>query len=78
MNAARDEAMIDGSLETPVAGAARYFLIGSDPNVLFPLFVSMIPNASGESTGLPTEPEPNRPWLMHAGRISAHIMVHGK
>ena len=65
-------------IEIPVAGTARYFLIGGGQDVLFPLMVISLPDATGESTGLPTEPNAYRPWLMHAGTPGAHIMIHGE
>lgn len=39
-------------------------------------YVFYIPYATGESTGLPTEPTPpGHPWLMDAGTHRAHIMM---
>jgi hypothetical protein len=39
------------------------------------LHVVYVPYATGESTGLPTRPEGNRPWLMDSGTPWAHIMI---
>lgn len=39
-----------------------------------PLYVVYAPYETGETTGLPTRPEGNRPWLMEAGEPWAHIM----
>jgi hypothetical protein len=39
-----------------------------------PLYVVYIPFATAESTGLPTQPVPNAPWLMFPGTPRAHIM----
>jgi hypothetical protein len=38
------------------------------------LYVVYVPFATGESTGLPTRPQPNAPWLMNPGTAKAHIM----
>ena len=77
MNDIRIATMREGQLEIPQAGTARYFLIGRNPEVLFPLMIISLPDATGASTGLPTEPTAYRPWLMHAGTPSAHIMMPG-
>ena len=74
---ARIEAMRQGSLEIPQPGTARYFLIGGRRENLFSLMAISLPNATSVSTGLPTEPDAYRPWLMHAGTPSAHIMMPG-
>ena len=39
-----------------------------------PLYVVYIPNATGESTGLPTRPAGPGPWIMFPGTPKAHIM----
>lgn len=39
-----------------------------------PLYVVYIPFATAESTGLPTTPARNAPWLMFPGAPNAHIM----
>lgn len=38
------------------------------------LYVVYIPYATSESTGLPTRPKGNEPWLMSQGTPKAHIM----
>lgn len=38
------------------------------------LYVVYLPGATAESTGLPTTPAPNAPWLMFPGTPRAHIM----
>jgi hypothetical protein len=38
------------------------------------LFVIYLPGASAATTGLPTTPQQNGPWLMNAGTPKAHIM----
>ena len=39
-----------------------------------PLYVVYVKNATGASTGLPTQPGGGTPWIMHPGTIKAHIM----
>lgn len=39
-----------------------------------PLFVVYLKNATPETLGLPGQPVQGMPWIMHPGRISAHIM----
>lgn len=39
-----------------------------------PLYVLYVPFATAESTGMPTTPVRNQPWLMHAGLPGAHVM----
>jgi hypothetical protein len=39
-----------------------------------PLHVIYVPFATSETTGLPTRPAGNGPWLMGAGTFKAHIM----
>lgn len=38
------------------------------------VFVIYLPSASAATTGLPTTPQLNAPWLMNAGTPKAHIM----
>ncbi len=38
-------------------------------------WVIYVPFATAESTGLPTKPIENGPWLMHPGTAGAHIMI---
>jgi hypothetical protein len=73
----RIESMRQGDLEIPEPGTARYFLIGGRLENLLPIMVISLPDATSTSTGLSTEPDPFRPWLMHAGTPSAHIMLPG-
>lgn len=75
---ARLDAMVEGTLETPVAGAARYFLIGGSVPNLLPLMNVQLPYATTETTGFPSQPDPFRPWLMDAGTPNAHLMIPGK
>jgi hypothetical protein len=39
-----------------------------------PLFVVYLKNATPETLGLPGHPVQGMPWIMHPGKISAHIM----
>lgn len=74
---ARIEAMRTGRLSPPDSGTARYFLIGGREENLLPIMIISLPNATGASTGLSTKPDALRPWLMHAGTPSAHVMMPG-
>lgn len=74
---ARIDAMVDGTLEIPVVGAARYFLLGGRPQNLSSLMAVHLPYATSESTGFSTEPDNYRPWLMDAGTPNAHVMMPG-
>jgi hypothetical protein len=46
---------------------------GTSPNARS-LYVIYVPFATAESTGLPTRPEGNTPWLMMPGTAKAHVM----
>ncbi|HXG58958.1 MAG TPA: hypothetical protein VNL91_08035 [Thermoanaerobaculia bacterium] len=72
-----------GRLDMPRHPAALYSLTGPlttlDPATgtvtgAKPLYVIYVPFATGESTGLPTKPKENLPWLMNPGTPKAHIM----
>ena len=72
-----------GRLAMPTQPAALYSLSGDvvsfDDSTgvvsgASPLYVVYIANATAESTGLPTTPMPNSPWLMFPGTPKAHIM----
>lgn len=72
-----------GALKMPPQPAALYSLTGTAANVdaatgavtgARPLYVVYIPFATAESTGLPTRPAQNEPWLMFPGTYRAHIM----
>ena len=39
-----------------------------------PLFVVYLKDATPETLGLPGQPVQGMPWIMHPGRVSAHIM----
>lgn len=72
-----------GTLTMPEAPAALYSLSGEASSFdattgevtgAQPLYVVYIPFATAESTGLPTKPAPNTPWIMFPGTPKAHIM----
>jgi hypothetical protein len=66
-----------GKFRVP-AGAAEYILTGQSLENALPIMTVTIPGATGESTGLSTEPSAYRPWLMWAGTEVAHVMIPGK
>jgi hypothetical protein len=66
-----------GKLRIP-SGAAVYALAGSDVQGALPIMVVYMPGATSESTGLSSQPNSYRPWLMFAGTPIAHIMIPGK
>ena len=75
----RNEEMEQGKLPRPEAGQARYGLNGSNRENATRMMVVMLPYATEETTGMRTGPsEDDRPWLMQAGTVSAHVMVPGK
>lgn len=72
-----------GTLPMPDAPAALYSLTGEassfdattgEVSGAQALYVVYIPFATSESTGLPTKPAPNTPWIMFPGTPKAHIM----
>lgn len=72
-----------GTLAMPTAPTALYSLTGPAGSVDWatgeirgarPLYVVYMPYATAESTGLPTKPVKNAPWLMFPGTVKAHIM----
>ena len=80
---ARAAEAASGTLKLPSQPAALYSLTGTPANVdpatgavngARPLYVVYIPFATAESTGLPTRPAQNEPWLMFPGTYRAHIM----
>ena len=74
-----------GTLPMPEVAAMVYNLRlpeePADPSTVDPakggrLHAVYIPNATAESTGLPTEPgEGSAPWLMWPGEPSSHVMI---
>lgn len=57
--------------------AVRYTLRGHAAEGALPLTVIHVPYMTAESTGLSSELDNFRPWLMYAGTPHAHIMVPG-
>lgn len=73
-----------GALPTPPVGATLYALeveddafdpSGGVPDGTFGWYVVYIPFATEASSGLPLRPAGNRPWLMYAGKPTAHVMI---
>ena len=69
--------IISGDLKMPDY-SVEFFVRGQNLTSALPWTVVWLPLATEESTGLPTEPDPYRPWLMRAGQGNAHIMFPGK
>jgi len=67
----------DGKLKVE-AGRVVYAAWGPSRLDALPIMSVYLPNATAESTGLPTELNYYRPWLMWAGTPVAHIMLPGK
>ena len=72
-----------GTIKMPNHPTALFSLFGRGDSVdaatgvakgAVPLYVIYIPYATGESTGLPTQPS-GGPWLMFPGKPWAHIMI---
>lgn len=66
-----------GKLKSPT-GVALYRLSGESPESSLPIMSVFLPYATSESTGLSTERNHYRPWLMWAGTPFAHVMIPGK
>jgi hypothetical protein len=66
-----------GKLKMPIGGTV-YRLTGTSAHDALPIMGVFLPNATSESTGLSTEPNNYRPWLMWAGTPVAHVMLPGK
>jgi hypothetical protein len=72
---ARIEAGIEAkSITPPTPGAQGYYLSGPTRKDAKLLVVIMLPGATAESTGLPTQ-RSDRTWLMCPGTPTAHIMI---
>jgi hypothetical protein len=81
-NEARLKEIEQGKLAMPKSPSTLYILEGKayDPatgTVTNPYrrYVVYTPYATAESTGLSTMPIPGGPWLMFAGKPTAHIMI---
>ena len=75
-NPIRQRELESGALVLPEQALA-FTLMGNNRQNALSLTTVWIPFAIAESTGLPTEPDSHRPWLMNAGSIGAHIMFPG-
>jgi hypothetical protein len=67
-----------GKLKSPPVGAAVYEMSGDSSESSLPLMAIYLPYATSNSTGLATERDHYRPWLMWAGTAFAHVMIPGK
>lgn len=63
---------------TVAAGRVTYSLNGPFQKAAIALMSVAVPNATAESTGLSTEMNHFRPWLMWAGTPLAHVMLPGQ
>jgi len=75
-NSIIDAEVESGKLPFPKL-AIRYTLRGASADMAVPLAVMYLPYATGESTGLSTEPDNHRVWLMYPGEYYAHVMLPG-
>ncbi len=76
ITAAVDEARAGGKLTAPAFGTMLYTRSGKTEAEARTLWVMLAPNATAETTGLPTErPKTGGPWLMNAGKPGAHVMI---
>jgi len=62
----------------PQVGASLYTMSGDSAESSLPLMAIFLPYATSGSTGLSTERDHYRPWLMWAGTAFAHVMIPGK
>jgi hypothetical protein len=67
-----------GKLKSPPVGATVYEMSGDSPESSLPLMAIYLPYATSASTGLSSERDHYRPWLMWAGTAFAHVMIPGK
>jgi hypothetical protein len=79
----REEEAVAGTLPMPKFPAALYSYTGVADNFdaetgtvtgARALYVLYMPFATEATTGLPTRPQQDHPWLMSAGTAKAHIM----
>lgn len=70
-----EEGVKAGKLASPTPSVA-FELVGLGPGGAQPFVLFHVPYATAESLGLSTQPDNQRPWLMRAGRINAHVMAH--
>ena len=64
-----------GTLASMPPRAMHFILSGADKETAEQLVVVRLPDATVESTGLSTEPSPDRAWLMFPGTHQAHMMI---
>lgn len=83
VDSVRNAEIVAGVLPMPEVPAALYSLTGPPESMdassgavegARPLFVIYVPFATAESTGLPSAPVHNAPWIMFPGTPKAHIM----
>lgn len=63
-----------GEIEVPDVGAV-YVRTGNSVDIASGVMILHVPNATGESTGLPTLPTRGSPWLAEAGTPMANIRI---
>jgi len=71
------EEIKSGKLEWPDV-AVNYNLRGPGLDNALLNTVVFVPFATGESIGISEERDFERPWLMNAGTVFAHIMIPGQ
>lgn len=67
-----------GKLKSPPVGATVYEMSGDSSESSLPLMAIYLPYATCDSTGLSSDRDHYRPWLMWAGTAFAHVMIPGK
>lgn len=75
VQAAVQAARESGKLSIPPQGTMMYMRSGKTEAEARVLWVMLMPGATPESTGLPTERGQGSPWLMRAGTPGAHVMM---
>lgn len=75
IQAAVQAARESGKLPVPPQGTMMYMRSGKTEADAHVLWVMLMPGATPESTGLPTEKGQGSPWLMRAGTPGAHVMM---
>jgi hypothetical protein len=86
VDSARTAEITSGKLKMPAQGAL-YTLTAAEKSAwdpatakitgARPLTVLYIPFATTATTGIPSTPIPNGPWLMNPGTAKAHVMIVG-
>lgn len=75
VQAAVQAARESGKLPAPPQGTMMYMRSGKTEAEAKVLWVMLMPGATAESTGLPTQRGEGSPWLMRAGTPGAHVMM---